>query len=390
MTYQNGTQYELWILRDDGTRLGVLDTVSGFTFTHVVNNTGHFRVEVVIPPAVPGLAAGRFATGAPAIQASWFAKDRRILFWRKPATGAMKLAFVGVIRRLRQSRDARGLHTFRVSGHDLTGFLRRRVIAYAAGSAQAAMTDQADDMLAAIVAQNLGSSATNTARRFPSTAFSVAAPPAQGPSLTKGFSYRNVLDVLREIADASREDGTFLFFGIVATTETTFEFQTRVGEWGRDRTSDVGNGLIFGEAFGNLANPVLDDDSTDEVNFAYGLGRGEEAAREVQTSEDTTRSGASVYARAEAAANAVLESTAAGVADVADARVQKGRPVVMFTADLLSVPGSEFGKDWDHGDRITATAFERQFDCLIRATTVTVDDAGRETIAPIIEALGLS
>jgi hypothetical protein len=386
MTYQNGTQYEIWILRDDGTRLGVLDSVSGFTFTHVVNNTGHFRVEVVIPATVPGLAAGRFATGAPAIQQSWFAKDRRILFWRKPATGAMRLAFVGIIRRLRQSRDARGLHTFRVSGHDLTGLLRRRVIAYAAASAQASMTDQADDMLTEIVKDNLGTDAA-AARQISASYFSVATSPAAGPSLTKGFSYRNVLDVMREVADASREDGTYLFFGIEPLTETTYGFRTRVGEWGRDRTSDVGNGLIFGEAFGNLANPVLDDDSTDEVNFAYGLGRGEEAAREVQTSEDTTRSGASVYARAEAAANAVLESTSAGVADVADARVQKGRPVVMFTADLLSVPGSEFGKDWDHGDRVTATAFERQFDCLIRATTVTVDENGRETIAPIIEAI---
>jgi hypothetical protein len=386
MTYQNGTDWEIWVLRDDGTRLGILDTVSNFTWTLVVNNTGHFRVEVVIPPSVPGLAAGRFATGAPAIQASWFAKDRRILFWRKPATGAMKLAFVGIIRRLRQSRDARGLHTFRVSGHDLTGLLKRRVIAYAAASAQAAMTDQADDILTELAKDNLGTDATS-ARQISSTYFSVAASPGAGPSITKGFSYRNLLDVMREVADAARQVGTFLFFGIEALTETTFGFRTRTGEWGRDRTSDVGNGLIFGEAFGNLANPVLDDDSTDEVNFAYGLGRGEEAAREVQTSEDTTRSGASVYARAEAAANAVLESTSAGVADVADARVQKGRPVVMFTADLLSVPGSEFGKDWDHGDRVTATAFERQFDCLIRATTVTVDDAWRETIAPIIEAI---
>jgi hypothetical protein len=123
------------------------------------------------------------------------------------------------------------------------------------------------------------------------------------------------------------------------------------------------------------------------VNVAYGLGRGEEAARDVQTSEDTTRSGASLFARAEAATNAVQESTSAGVLDAADGRVQKGRPVTTFTAQLLSVPGSLYGLDFDFGDRITATYDGRQFDCLIRAVTVAVDENGKEDIDPVIEAI---
>lgn len=363
------TTYEVWLLRDDGTPLALLDNVGPFSYTLVVNNVGHFSVT---------LPSG--------IDTRLIAKDRRIRIWRKPDDGAMRLAFEGLIRRTKVTTSALGLTTRTVSGYDLTGLLKRRIVAFAAGSANAAMTDQADDMITEIVDDNFRTGAS-AARQISSTYMTIAASPAAGPSLTKGFAYRNVLDVLRDIADASRQAGTYLFFGIVPTGESTFEFRTRTGEWGRDRSSDSGNGLIFGMEFGNLSTPLLDEDATDEVNFAYGLGRGEEAARDVQTSEDTTRSGASIFARSEAAINAVLESTSAGVADVADGRVLKGRPLTLFTAKLLSVPGAVYGKDYDFGDRVTATYDGRQFDCLIRAVTVTVDENGAEDIDPIIEAI---
>lgn len=386
MPYQNGTQWEIWVCRDDGSPLGVLDSVSGFTFTLVVNNIGHWRVSVNLPASLPMLGAGQFASAPPAIQRSWFAKDRRLLFWRKPPTGAMKLAYAGLIRRIRTASNSRGLTTFVVSGQDLNSLLRRRIVAYPAASDEASKTDQADDLITEVVSENLGPDAI-AARQISSAYFTIAASPSAAPSITKGFAYRNVLDVCREVAEASREAGTFLFFGIKATGESAFEFSTRTGEWGRDRTSDVGNGLIFGQEFGNMSSPLLDEDATEEVNFAYALGRGEEDERDVQTSEDTARSGASIYARAEAAANAVQQVTSAGVLDEADARVQKGRPVLAFTAKLLSVPGSEYGKDFEHGDRITAAYDGRQFDCLIRATTVTVNETGMEEIDPVIEAL---
>jgi hypothetical protein len=215
----SGTAHEIWLARDSGERLAILDGVVRFSYTRVVNNSGHFSLTL---------------TGA--FDKTLLAKDRRVLFWRKPAGGAMSLAFVGLIRRVRTSTNGAGLTVRTVSGHDLTGLLRRRVVAYAAASAQAAQEDQADDMLTEIVKDNLGADAS-AARALSTTYFSVAVSPAAGPSITKGFSYRNVLDVMREIADAARQAGTYLFFGIVPTTDSAFEFRTRTGEWGRDRTS---------------------------------------------------------------------------------------------------------------------------------------------------------
>lgn len=356
------TKHIVWLYRDDGTRLARLSPIS-FTWTHAQNTVGHFSLSL------PG-----------GFDRSLLDYDRRIGIWRKPEGGAQYLEFAGLVRRIQTRTDVRGLTTFNVSGCDLNGFLARRVVAYSAGSPESEMTDQADDLITEIVKDNLGSDAI-AARQISSTYFSVASSPAAGPSITKGFSYRNVLEVLRDVSDAARQAGTALFFGIKPTGESTFGFSTRTQEWGRDRTADDATRLIFSLVRGNLANPVLDEDAGDEVNFAYGLGQGEGSLRNVQTSEDTARSAASLFARSEAAISATGEATDAGVADVADARVMQGRPVRLFSADLLSVPGSRYGLDWGFGDKVPISYAGLQFDVWIRAITVSVDENGRETIS---------
>lgn len=363
-----GTSYQLWLSRDDGTRLKKLDTIESFSYTRALNFPGAF--QVTLPPD---------------FDRTLIAEDRRILVWRKPPGGARSLDFCGLIRGWNYSAGADGRVQRVVRGRDLTYLLSGRVVAYSAGSAQADQADYADDMLKAIAAQNLGSSAT-AARQISSTYFSVAGDASAGPSLTKAFSYRNVLDVMKEIAEAARQAGTETYFQIEPTTETAFEFRTYTGQPGHDRTSDAAGGLTFGLEFGNLSDPALDYDAEAEVNFAYGLGQGEGSDRNVQTGEDTTRSGASLFARREAAAQSSNESTDAGVADAADATVNAGRPQLLFTATLLSVPGSVYGLDWGFGDRVTVSFDGLQFDALVRAVNVNVDRNGQETVTGALEA----
>ncbi len=193
---------------------------------------------------------------------------------------------------------------------------------------------------------------------------------------------------MREIADAARTAGTEVYFQITPTTETAFEFRTYIDQLGRDRTTDstTSRPLIFGLEYGNMAMPVLDEDARDEINFAYALGQGEGALRSIQTSEDTTRTGRSIFGRREGKIDARAQTTDAAVVDAADGLLVKGRPVTTFAADLLNVPGSIFGKDWDFGDRITATYDGRQFDALVRAVTVRVGANGAESIDAVLEA----
>lgn len=405
---QNGADYQIYILKDDGTRLasfkrgpggrqGPLDNsgfnvpiggqiteqatanqVVSFSYTEVLNNIGRFSLKL------PGSFDRRILR-----------KDNRVVIWRKPPGGARKLAFMGFIRKPATRTDANGNTTREAAGYDLNYLLSGRVVAYYAGHARAEQSDQADDLMKSFVDENLGAAALSGSGRkvtaaISSTYFSVEADAALGVSQTKAASYRKVLDVLREIADAARTDGTEVNFKVVPTDIDSFQFQTRTGQWGRDRTAGSGSGLVFSLTRGNLAGPIeLLEDATDEINRAFALGQGEGANREIQYAEDTARINASLFAVREGKIDARQFSTAAGVLDAANSLLIKGRPVNTFTARLLSVAGSVYGKDWGFGDRITIDYDDRQFDALVRAVTVSVDENGAETLDTTLEAYGL-
>lgn len=360
--------YEPWLATDTGDRLQSLDMVGPFSYTLALNNVGSFTATM--PAGFPK---------------ELIAMDRRLLFWRKPPGGRLALDFVGLIRYIKTEAPG-GFVRRTVGGGDGNELLKRRIVAYAAASAQASRTAVAANFMDQIVRENGGKlSDTGASRMLSSSNFSVEDNTGLGPSITKAYAHRNLLDVLRDLSDAARMAGTQVYFGVVPVTENNFQFRTQVGQWGRDRTADSGDPITFSLENQNLANPILVEDAREEVTVAYALGDGEESQRDVQTSEDTTRSGRSIFGRREAAINAVGNTTA-GVLDIADGRVAKGRPVSYFTADLLSVPGSLYGVDWNFGDLVTVSFDGRQFDALIRSVTVSVDENGRETIQTNIEA----
>lgn len=380
--YQNGTQFEIWLARDDGTRLAILDQAGPFTYTHALNSLGAFSVPLPVN-----------------FDKTLLAKDRRLYFWRKPVGGALKLDFQGFLRRIETSTDRAGSTTREIKGPGLNYLLSGRRAAYPEANTNVDTTATpvaADNLLKAIARTELGSTATTGNGRkasgvISSTYFGVAADLTLGPTLSQAFSYANVLDACQQICNASRTAGTELYFEVVPAiedgTQHTVEFRTYTGQPGKDRTADsAGGGLTFGIDFGNMAEPKLVEDATDEVNRVYGLGQGQVASREIQYSEDTTRQAASVWALREGKVEAISATTAAAVLDAADAALAAGRPRSILTCKLLSVPGSIYGLDWDFGDRVTVTYDGRQGDALVRSVTISVDGNGNETIDASVES----
>ena len=96
--------------------------------------------------------------------------------------------------------------------------------------------------------------------------------------------------------------------------------------------------------------------------------------------EDTTRSGASVFNRREAFISATECVTAAGVEDKAYELLNRGRPTITFSGRLTDTKSARFGRDWFFGDLVGATYVGRQFNVLVNAVTVKVDENGAETI----------
>lgn len=362
---QNGTQWQIELCRDDGTRLLIIDNPSSFWTTRTVNAVGGW--EITLP--------GDFSK-------NWIAKDRRVKFWRKPDGGAMYQEFQGLLRRWRYAEDEGGNLTRVIGGASLNYLVSGRVVAYKATTTQAYKTSQADNMLKALALENLGASA-GTDRVLAASLFTISANVSLAPSVTKGMSYRNLLDVFRELCSTARLLGTELYFDMVPTGDLSFELRTFTGQRGIDRSG--AGGLIFSRKNGNLLKPVLEYDASAEVTNVYGLGGGEGTARDVQPAQDTARMQASLLARREDTVEASSDPSAAVLAK-AQAKVMEGRPQARFGGTLQSVPGSLYGKDWGFGDKLRASFDGQEFVIMARSVTCAVNGQGKESVTSMTEA----
>jgi hypothetical protein len=205
---------------------------------------------------------------------------------------------------------------------------------------------------------------------------SIAADLGDGPSITKGFSFDPLLTasgqgVLPALAKAARAAGTEVFFDIVPNvvsgSSITFQFRTFTGQPGQDQT---GQGVLFDQQRGNMRNPRLEYDYSNEENYIYAAGQGEEGEREVQQVYDSARYLASQWNRCEGHADARNQSTANGVRESGRAALEDGEPRIRFTAEPVDTAGTRFGRDWDFGYKVRSRYRNIEFDTIIRAVTM--------------------
>jgi len=361
--------YEIWLTSDAGARLAQLDNITGLTASRLVDGLGWLDMGV---PA--------------SFDDSLLARDRQIQVWRQPTGGKLGLWRVYFLRRWRfRTEGARQI--VRLEGPDTNDLLRRRIVAAFAGSAQASQTDFADDMMKAVVTQAIadGVAPTPTAGTRVWSNLSIAADVSAGPTITKSFPFEYLLTtssngVLPQLARASREAGTEVFFDIVpnvvSSNSITFQFQTSTGQPGQDVSASV----IFDQQNGNLKEPELDEDYSEEENYIYAGGQGEGADRNIQQVSDSTRYGASIWNRCEGFADARNQTTDNGVREAGRAKLEEGRGRIRFSGQPVDTEGTRFGVHWDFGYQVQARYRNRQFNCIIRAVTILLDESGRETI----------
>jgi len=368
--------YEIWLDEPNGNRICLLDTVSGFEYSLVANDPGWFALSL----------PGTFDLN------KIYLPDGIVEIWRGFGPGTLHLESAFFIRkRQRGSKD--GKRFINIAGPGVTELLLRRIVAYAAGSAQADQTDNTDDMLKEVVRDNLGADAA-AGRTITGVGegFTVQANIGGGPSVTKAFAYKNVLQVAEELADTSQTGGTELYFDIVPSITNAgriaFQFQTFINQRGMDRTADSESPIFFGEEWGNLQNPLYDEDYTNEKNYVLVGGPGEEAARETTEVSDTARIGASIWNRREGfkdARNTEPGDTAARTTE-GNEMLNANRPRLRFSGDIVETEACRYGRDWAFGDRVTAEDSGLQFDCMIKVISIKVDGGGQETIKARLEA----
>jgi len=356
-------------------RLALIDNLIDFDIVKVANSVSYCSVTL------PGNFSDLYATTV--------GVDYMIEFWRSPAQGAMQMEAVFFVRDISYEEDIKGNDLIILAGPDGNDLLDRRIIAYAAGTSYSDKTDYADDMMKAIVRENLGSLATDSDRNLTSLNFTVAGDISGAPSITKGFAWRNVLTVLSEIAAISAENDTELFFDVVpvviSSSSIGFEFRTFINQPGQDRTYDSNNPILFSKEWGNLYDPIMRFDYTSEANHVYGGGQGEGTDRTISEQVDLARVGLSVWNRREKFADARNETTSNGVANKAEEVLNESRPLKRFTGSLLDTPQARYGVDWFFGDKVEISYRGIQFQGIVKALRIKMDKEGNEIITAKVE-----
>lgn len=364
------SEITIWILNaSNGMPLAVLDQFDVLEYVKVTNNVGAFSVQV---PS--------------SFDFSLLREDTRVCIYRKPTSGAKILDFVGLIRYV-ERRVSAGQMYRTVAGPCINDLLNTRIVAYAAGSAEASKTDNADNMLKAIVRENLGSSAI-AARDLSSYGLTVEADMSLGTSLSKGMSWRKVLDVLREISDSSHStETTCVYFGLVPlNVGWECEFRTRIGQWGDDRRFGSGTSpIIFSLDFGNVSDVTRSTDWRDEATHVYAGGQGEGAERVIQEASDAERASVSPFNRREDFEDARNETVAGNVLAVAQSALRAKRPKNIFDSKLVDTRNYIYGRDYALGDYITAVFKGETIDARIESVSVRVAN-GAESVQVVLKS----
>jgi hypothetical protein len=358
--------YELWLLDDRGTRLALLNPIS-FQCLRVVNGVGAFQVQAHFD-----------------FDEKLLAVDRWLEVWRGQTDGALQLEFAGLVRKWSIATDDDGATKIEIEGEDTNGLLRRRVVAALSTTAQADKSGPGDDIIKAFVRENMGALCADATRDLSAHGLSVDEDLGLAPTVTIAASYWVLLDALLDIVADSCYQGTQLYFDMVPLSAAQMRFQTFIGQRGADRSWPNGNPpLVFGLEFGNLGQPKLDHDYSEEWNYVYSLGKGENMHRSHAGWGDEPRMAASVYNRVEHVHESQQTQTA-NLLNIAHRVAYVGRPLISFVGVIQDSDSSRYGRDWRFGDRVTATYHGRQFDALIASVRV-----GRTSEAEEILEVGL-
>ena len=326
--------------------------------------------------------------------------DNIMEFWRQPSGAAETFLGAGLLRYFEWSTDDQDRTTLRLGGPDPIELLKRRIIQNFAETAYSQKNGYADDLMKEIVdeqfvstANRLGDIYYSRSSAIPSSRFQIA-PDTSGGYATAGFqgAWRDCLSVIQELAEASWNQGTRIYFDFDYPAPGLFLFQTWADLRGVDRT--VGTEIapiIFSQEQGNLSNPLLRFDYTEEVNFVYGGGQGQGTAREVDPENDEPRSQLSAFNRREAFQDArecpAGETPTYCIATRAFNTMQGGRPLVLFEGDLIDTPKTRFGVDWFYGDKVTVQYKGYELDGRVDHFQLSTNEDGTESLTARVSIL---
>lgn len=238
----------------------------------------------------------------------------------------------------------------------------------------------ADDMQKAIIRENMGSLALDTARDL-TPWMTVQGDVAACPVLhIDGLAHKQVLTALTEISDASSNDDTPVWLGFDVVLADQFsgllEFRTYAGMRGTDHRFPGGSPpLLLSVEAGNLTNIKVTTDfkNADSVIYAGAAGVGD--IRAVSEARDDALISTSPFGRREKWLDSSQVTDPDSLVALAKAELRNSRPRIIMEAELVETPNSLRGVHWDFGDFLTAYYQNLTFDVRVDKVAVTLEPA---------------
>lgn len=362
--------YEVWLLDPaTGEPLDVIDQFDRLEYDLRVNDYG--EVSLVLAPDWDYTLARL---------------DARIVIWRRPEGGRRYLEAAYFMRMPERNYTGRRYNIV-LGGPGYNEILTRRVVAYNAGTGGAEKSTQAaDDAMKAYVSENLGASAIDADRDITGLGFSTQENLLQGPLITKDAAWQPLIQTLQELAQASRDAGTPVYFGTVPLGRGyDMQFQTKANYWGNDHTQDGTHGLVtFALERGNMINPVLMTDYHNEFTVAYAKGQGTGDSTEMVEVEDATRSAASPLNRRETTADSQESTNDDALTAAGESALDAARPQRTFTFQPQDTESCKYGLHWWFGDLVAASFWGEEAEFHVVGIHVVVE-GGRETVEATAE-----
>lgn len=355
----------IWLYEANGHKIQLIDDYLSVKWIRAINDIGWFEIELPVT-----------------FNMTLIQVDGIIEIWRNPAGGKKYVEFAGFIRYIKFSTDKDGIETALIAGPDINELVKRRIIAYASGTAQGTHTDNSDDILLALIRENLGASAI-AERNLTALGLSINADQGKGNSQTFSCAWDDLPGALEDLAKSAAAGGIALFWNIVPLGECQFKVYSYTTVPGMDRTGK--HPVIFGLEWGNLSEPELTLDYTDEVTHVYAGGKGVQSAREIVEVSSAARTSRSPWGRREAFVDARNETDTAAITALANARLEKGKPRLKFTGTLLDTEQAVYGFDWNFGDRVKISYHRQQFSVLVVAMEGEHTQDGEEIIQAFCE-----
>ena len=273
--------------------------------------------------------------------------------------------------------DSEGREFIRLSASDANWLLDTAVVLAKSTSAEADKTGKPDDMMKAIVREQLGPLAIEARRKLNVAPNASAA----GDNVTKAFAYRNVLTVLQELCDVAFEkNSVWLGFDVVRTAAGVFEFRTFVNQRGVDHSRSSGDMRMVGKQYGNLSQATFGTFHADERNYVIVGGQGEDLARELVYRSNPERIGKSKWNRREYFKDSRDDASTAALEADGDAALEEYCPKQVLTGTMHDTPGMMFGIHYQFGDMLTAEAFGYSVDCRVTSVRVSVNQDNGEQL----------